>query len=386
MMSKVLGRLVVALVVVACAVCAYAVPPEVRALEADVRMETSIMPFLAIDGHCYWDIDQKKYRIDSQMMGYTSIDISDYNASIRYILESGMGQETCKQCFLDDDMNPLMVPPFAVADGTGVVNGETCDIWRLKWPMLDWSFCTQQQEPYAVLQTIFNFENAGMQVKTTMTFSNILAYHPPPGVFRTNSTMCEPPKCEAPVDITLLVDGSGSISSSDFALMKKFATLLATNITISEDAAHIGLVQFSSSPRVEIGLSDDANAVLTAISSMSQMGSGTNMDDGLDTAYSVLQKSQRNGDQVLIMFTDGEPDPGNDPVAHAKIIKDAGIEIYTVGVGSGVNPQILKDIASEDKNPLLPHYMQADSFADLVALLKNIVSAACKGDQCANPQ
>jgi len=376
--------LIVAAVVVACAVCAYAVPPEVRAFEADVRIENSLMPF-PMDSHCYWDSDQLKYRVDSEMFGAKNIDISDYNASIRYIIDSGFGQDSCKECFLDDDMNPMMVPPLALPDGTDVVNGETCDIWRLKWPMLDWSFCTQQHEPYAVLQSIQLIQTPGIEMKTVMTFSNILVYHPPAAVFEPNNTMCKPPKCEAPVDIALLVDGSGSISSSDFSLMKKFATLLATNITISEDDGHMSLVQFASYAQVEIGLSDDDNAVLTAISSMSQMSSSTNMDAGLDTAFAQLQKSQRSTNQVLIMFTDGEPDSGNDPVAHAQTIKDAGVEIYTVGVGSGVNPDLLKKIASEDKNPLQPHYLQAASFTDLLTLLANVVSAACKGDNCANP-
>jgi len=380
-----MSRVVVVAAIIACAVCAYAVPPEVRAFESDVTIENSMMPF-TYTGHCYWDMDQLKYRVDSEMMGAKNIDISDYNASVRYIIDSGWGQDTCRICYLDDDMNSMVVPPLAVPDGTDVVNGETCDVWRLKWPMLDWSFCTQQHEPYSVLRTIQKIYNAGMTISTTMTFSNILVYHPPAGVFKPNSSMCEPPKCEAPVDIALLIDGSGSISSSDFSLMKKFATLLASNVTISEDAAHIAIVQFSDNPRVEISLSDNENAVLSAISSMSQMCSGTNMDDGLDSAFAQLQKSQRNTDQVLVMFTDGEPNPGNDPVAHAQKIKDAGIEIYTVGVGSGVNPKILKDIASEDKNPLQPHYIQADSFTKLLELLNNVVSSVCKGDTCANPQ
>jgi len=380
-----MSRLFIALVVVACAACAYAVPPEVRAFEADVTIESSIIPFPS-KSHCFWDIDQLKYRVDSEMMGAKNIDISDFNASVRYILDSGWGQESCRICFLDDDMYPMSVPPVAYPDGTSTVNGETCDMWRLKFPMIEMSFCTQQQAPYAVLQTVMDFENAGMSVKTVMTFSNILVYHPPAAVFDPNTTMCKPPKCEAAVDVALLIDGSGSISSSDFALMKKFAGLLAKNVTISEDAANFAVIQFSSSPRVEIGLSSDENAVQTAIASMSQIGSGTNMDAGLDSAYSVLKKSMRGDSQVLIMFTDGEPDRGNDPVAHAKVIKDAGIEIYTVGVGSGVNPKILKDIASDDKNDLQPHYIQASSFSDLVELLSNIVSAMCKGDSCANPQ
>jgi len=375
-------RFVVAgFVVFACALCACAVPPEVRGFEADVTIENSLMPF-AMNSHCFWDLDQQKYRVDSEMFGAKNIDISDFNASMRYIIDEGFGQQSCRRCFLDEDMNPMGVPAIAVPDGTDVVNGETCDIWRVKFPLLDWSFCTQQHEPYAVLQTIQVL--AGM--KTTMTFKNILVYHPPAAVFNTNSTECQPPICAAPVDIALLIDGSGSISSSDFFLMKKFATLLATNTTISEEAVNIAVVQFSANAQVEFYLSSDQKEVLQGIQSMSQLDSSTNMDAGLDTAFGVLQKSKRSNPQVLIMFTDGVPDSGNDPVSHAQAIKDAGIEIYTVGVGDDVNPKLLQQIASEDKNPLQPHYMQASSFSQLLDLLNNVVSAACKGDTCANSQ
>lgn len=376
-----MSRLCVALVVVACAVCAYAVPPEVRAFEADVTIENSMMPF-PMDSHCYWDADQQKYRVDSEAFGAKNIDISDFNASIRYIIDEAFGQVECRRCFLDEDMGPMMVPPLALPDGTDTVNGETCDVWRIKFPMLDWSFCTQQHEPYAVLRTIQN----AVGMVTTMTFKNINAYHPPAGVFEPNHTECQPPKCNVPVDIGLLVDGSGSISSTDFSLMKKFASLLATNTTISPEAVNIALVQFSKYAQTQFPLTNDEQKVLQGIASMSQMGSSTNMDAGLDRIYSVLQDSKRGAPQVLIMFTDGVPDGGCDPVSHAKTIKDAGIEIYTVGVGSGIDPKLLKAIASDDKNPLQPHFLQASSFTQLLELLDNVISGACKGDTCANSQ
>jgi len=379
----------VTLFVFVCAVCAYAVPPEVFGFEADVVMETTQAPF-PVNSHAYWDIIQQKYRIDSEIYGMKMIEIDDYNSSIRYKLmpDPFGGQEQCMRCYLDEDMQPMAVPPVAVPDGTDIVNGEVCDIWRMKVPpYADWTFCTQQHEPYAVVRTIMTTTDPFGQVNTvTATFSNILVYHPPEGVFRTNSSVCEPPKCKAPVDVVLLVDASGSISSSNFALMKKFASMMASNMTISASDANFGLVQFSSSAKVEFNLLSDEQAVVNSISSMYQRSGSTNMDAGLDASFGVFKASSRNVNKVLIMFTDGYPDGGNNPVAHAQPLKDYGVEIYTVGVGSGVNPKILKDIATEDKNPLQPHYMQASSFTQLLDMLNNVVSAACKGDEACSGQ
>ena len=168
--------------------------------------------------------------------------------------------------------------------------------------------------------------------------------------------------------------------------MKLFARELATNFTISSEAANFAVIQFSDRSQNLFGLSGDKEKVVTGIAGMTQMKSSTNMDDGLETTLKVLQSSKRSVTQVVIMFTDGEPDRGNNPVAVAQKLKDADIEIYTVGVGSGVNPDLLKKIASEDKNKLQPHYLQAKSFSQLIDFMNNLISAGCKGDTCANTQ
>lgn len=375
----------VALAVSVCAVGVQAVPPEVRAFEADTVVESSMMP-IAMKSHCYYDLDEQKLRVDTDMFGAQNIDISDFNASLRYIIDSGWGQASCRTCYLDEDMNPMAIPPLALPDGTGVVNGETCDKWRFKLPMAELLFCTQQHEPYAILQGTMTLSSPAMTVRTQITYSNIKVYKPPKAVFNTNMSECEPPTCKVPVDIAFLIDGSGSISSSDFSLMKLFARELATNFTISSEAANFAVIQFSDRSQNLFGLSGDKEKVVTGIAGMTQMKSSTNMDDGLETTLKVLQSSKRSVTQVVIMFTDGEPDRGNNPVAVAQKLKDADIEIYTVGVGSGVNPDLLKKIASEDKNKLQPHYLQAKSFSQLIDFMNNLISAGCKGDTCANTQ
>ena len=367
---------------VACAVAVSAVPPAVNYFEADMKIEQSMMP-MPMDSHTYFDAEEQKLRVDTEMWGQKNIDIGDYNASIRYIIDEAFGQSTCRQCYLGDDLYPMAVPIIAYQDGTDTVNGETCDIWRVTWPMLDWEFCTQQSGHYAVLRTVMTMSNAGFTAQTKLTFSNFNFDKPPKGVWETNTT-CEKPKCNAPVDIVLLVDGSGSISPSDFVLMKTFARSLVTNFTLSSEAANIALVQFSSTAVKAFDLLYDQAAILHGINTMQQLRGSTNMDAGLVTSRSVFASSKRSVNKVLIMFTDGAPDAGNNPVAVAQTLKDQNVEIYTVGVGSNVNPTLLKKIATEDKNPEQPHYFQAASFAKLMELVSNIVAAGCKGDECAS--
>lgn len=60
------------------------------------------------------------------------------------------------------------------------------------------------------------------------------------------STFAAPVKCnQGMVDLFLLVDGSRSISSKNFKLVKKFLRRLTSEFDVSEKAAHVGLLQFS---------------------------------------------------------------------------------------------------------------------------------------------
>jgi len=186
----------VTLFVFVCAVCAYAVPPEVVGFEADVLMEDTQAPF-PVNSHAYWDNIQQKFRIDAEMYGMKMIEIDDYNSSVSYrLMPDRLGGYQCTTGFVSKDLKPMVVPPGAVPDGTDTVNGEVCDVWRMKVPpYVDWSSCTQQHEPYAVVRSIITTTDPNGQVSTTtLTFSNILVYTPPEGVFLTNSSVCDPPK------------------------------------------------------------------------------------------------------------------------------------------------------------------------------------------------
>src|SRR3990172_6132580 len=53
------------------------------------------------------------------------------------------------------------------------------------------------------------------------------------------------PSCEAPIDLLLVLDGSGSIFARDFRTMQGFSQDVAGSFVISPGGAHVGVVQFS---------------------------------------------------------------------------------------------------------------------------------------------
>lgn len=72
----------------------------------------------------------------------------------------------------------------------------------------------------------------------------------------------------------------------------------------------------------------------------------TRADNGLNRAQAALESARENAKKVVIFFTDGSPNNSNGfddgiaakTVETAKSLKDAGAEVYTVGIFSGAKP------------------------------------------------
>ena len=88
-----------------------------------------------------------------------------------------------------------------------------------------------------------------------------------------------------------------------------------------------------------------AAALKTAVSGIRPAGA-TRADLGLKHAQTVLKSPRPNAKQVVIFFTDGEPNNSNgfdndiasDAIKAAKSLKDAGTVVYTVGIFDGADP------------------------------------------------
>ena len=93
----------------------------------------------------------------------------------------------------------------------------------------------------------------------------------------------------------------------------------------------------------------DGVAELTDAVNALQAAGATSADYGMAHAKTVLNKrpeGEKTRKQVVIFFTDGEPNHGNgfvnsvanDAIGEAKNLKDAGATIYTIGVFAGADP------------------------------------------------
>ena len=79
--------------------------------------------------------------------------------------------------------------------------------------------------------------------------------------------------------------------------------------------------------------------------------------------------------QIALVITDGEQTTigGFTPLDEAsKDMKDKGVVVYSLGVGIGVNPEQLRQIASSDDN-----VFTSTGFVELTDVVKPIVEKSC---------
>ena len=206
-----------------------------------------------------------------------------------------------------------------------------------------------------------------------------------------------------PLDVVLVLDASGSMDDSMGkwddtkridALKKAVYTFIDKTaeknkeITDENKKIRLSIVKFSGNEKKttgndqyrkngyqynysqivqELTVCEDAavNTLKSNVEAIKPAGS-TRADNGMKRAQAALASARENAKQVVIFFTDGEPnnssgfddDIASAAIATAKSLKDAGTVVYTVGIFSGADPNaVVNDYGTSKANK----YMQAVS-------------------------
>ncbi|HEX7516274.1 MAG TPA: VWA domain-containing protein [Chthoniobacterales bacterium] len=138
------------------------------------------------------------------------------------------------------------------------------------------------------------------------------------------------------LDLILAVDTSRSMLSNDVPPNRLQRVKLAAQDLINElQGDRAGLVAFAGRAFLQAPLTIDYDAAVEAINDLDTSTipeGGTNISDAIDLAVRTFGKSAI-GNRAVIIFTDGEELSG-DASKTAKAAADAGVRIFTVGVGT----------------------------------------------------
>ncbi|CAB4699331.1 unannotated protein [freshwater metagenome] len=145
--------------------------------------------------------------------------------------------------------------------------------------------------------------------------------------------------------VVLLVDVSGSMRANDVEPTRLDAAVAAIKTFLSEVPSRyqVGLVDFSSSAEVLMPPTTDRAALNESLAYLLPEA-GTAIGDGLDTAVKLLKASLAEtatpeaGKKIpaaIVLLSDGAQNRGSIlPLAGAREAKRAGIQVYTVALGT----------------------------------------------------
>lgn len=175
------------------------------------------------------------------------------------------------------------------------------------------------------------------------------------------------------VDLVFAIDESGSIESENFALVRQFVSDFVEGFSYGDNGIRVGVVTFASdaSNRFFLNTYATRNEVVAAILALPYTEGGTHTDEALRAAQTE-QFTAVNGDRpdapnILIVLTDGLSNGDSDAVVQAEQTRAAGIRIYAIGVGDGVNEDELRLMSSEPQQLGVNYFLSSD-FAELSEL------------------
>jgi Ca-activated chloride channel family protein len=138
------------------------------------------------------------------------------------------------------------------------------------------------------------------------------------------------------LDLIFAVDTSRSMLSNDVPPSRLQRVKLATQDLLNElQGDRVGLIAFAGRAFLQAPLTIDYSAAVESINDLDTNTipeGGSNISAAIDLAVQTFGKSAI-GNRALIIFTDGEELSG-DAMKTAKASAEAGVRIFTVGVGT----------------------------------------------------
>jgi Ca-activated chloride channel family protein len=156
--------------------------------------------------------------------------------------------------------------------------------------------------------------------------------------------------------IILAVDISGSMNTRDMAnnaSRLQVVQQVAGEFIDSRQGDQVGLILFGTQPYVQAPLTPDLATVHRFLdeSLVGFAGTETAIGDAIGLALKRLRaENGTNSDRtVLILLTDGESNAGTlQPIQAARFAAQAGLRIYTIGVGAAVRGGFFGPVGNND--------------------------------------
>ncbi|XP_069108493.1 collagen alpha-4(VI) chain-like [Argopecten irradians] len=191
----------------------------------------------------------------------------------------------------------------------------------------------------------------------------------------------EPVACQSDEqDIVFVLDSSTSVGTDNFREMLDFVRDMLLDADVDSGSVRVGIVLYSTDVSIEFHLNafDNKPELFLAIENIRYMYGNTNTAGGL-IALTKEMFTSRNGDRpgarnIAFILTDGQSNIHSaNTIPAAEKAKNAGIEIYAIGIGLAEVDE-LEGISSQ---PLSKYLHTVDDFTELEGLREDMFNTIC---------
>uniref|UniRef100_A0AAZ1X9W8 VWFA domain-containing protein n=1 Tax=Oreochromis aureus TaxID=47969 RepID=A0AAZ1X9W8_OREAU len=215
-----------------------------------------------------------------------------------------------------------------------------------------------------------NCQNIPLQGRSIIMYNGVCFQIGPSNTFGT-PIPSSPPECRTQVAIAFLLDGSGSVSSTDFQTMKNFVKELIKSLLSSD--TQFSVSQFSNSPEVHFNFQkfSSSGSVDNEINGIRQSGGVTYTAKAI--RHTVKQYSRQNVKKVLIVITDGESNDRHDLGGAAQQAESKNIVRFSIGVGNAfTKTEAKRELDTIASSPSDKHVFQVKNFNALEVIRQNL--------------
>lgn len=179
--------------------------------------------------------------------------------------------------------------------------------------------------------------------------------------------------CSRALDIGLIVDASAKVRGKNFLRLRNFLKQIVASFSVSTTATRFGMVEFNNNPRKLFDFNRFTNqaTLLNVMDRVPFMNGKAKAGRALKfAAASLFSRSTRQ--KVAIVITGSKS--RDSVVAPARLLRRAGVNVVTVGMGKGFSVTQLRQMASTRRCVFTSH------FKTLTNIVRAIKQRACKGN------
>ena len=184
-------------------------------------------------------------------------------------------------------------------------------------------------------------------------------------------------------DVVFILDSSASIYPPDFDKQIAFVESIVDRFTIGPQQVRVGVETFGETHWLKFQLDrhSDAASLKRAVKAVRfRAGKWTNTGDALKYARETMF-TEEHGDRpwvpnIAVVITDGKSTEDKVTKAEAEAARNAGIQIFAIGVGKRYDRQELLDIASDPSDKFV---FTVDNYKALDSIIETFTLRTCSG-------